>query len=67
MHHCVTDHDYYARNSGGDRRERYCVPRQEGSESGLRETLQTPYAVEPWARQGRLIVQTSHNLGQPRR
>ncbi len=30
-------------------------------------TLQTPYAVEPWARQGRLMVQTSHNLGQPRR
>ncbi|MGB7552948.1 MAG: hypothetical protein WBM04_01145 [Candidatus Korobacteraceae bacterium] len=30
-------------------------------------TLQTPYTVEPWARQGRLMVQTSHNLGQPRR
>ena len=29
-------------------------------------TLQTPYAVERWARQGRLMVQTSHNLGQPR-
>jgi hypothetical protein len=29
--------------------------------------LQTPYAVDPWARQGRLIVQTSHNLGQLRR
>ncbi len=29
--------------------------------------LQTPYAVERWARQGRLIVQASHNLGQLRR
>ena len=29
--------------------------------------LETPYAVERWARQGRLIVQTSHNLGQLRR
>ena len=29
--------------------------------------LQTPYPVDPWARQGRLIVQTSHNLGQLRR
>jgi methylmalonyl-CoA carboxyltransferase 12S subunit len=29
--------------------------------------LETPYAVERWARQGRLIVQTSHNLGRLRR
>ncbi len=29
--------------------------------------LETPYAVKRWARQGRLIVQTSHNLGQLRR
>lgn len=29
--------------------------------------LETPYAVHQWARQGRLIVQTSHNLGQLRR
>jgi hypothetical protein len=30
-------------------------------------TMQTPYAVQPWARQGRLTVQTSHNLGRVRR
>ena len=29
--------------------------------------LHTPYPVERWARQGRLMVQTSHNLGRPRR
>ncbi len=29
--------------------------------------LETPYADQRWARQGRLIVQTSHNLGQLRR
>jgi methylmalonyl-CoA carboxyltransferase 12S subunit len=31
------------------------------------KALETPYAVQRWARQGRLIVQTSHNLGQLRR
>ena len=30
-------------------------------------TIPAPYAVKAWARQGRLIVQTSHNLGQLRR
>jgi hypothetical protein len=29
--------------------------------------LETPYAVQRWARQGRFIIQTSHNLGQLRR
>jgi hypothetical protein len=29
--------------------------------------LTTPYTVERWARQGRLVVQTSHNLGQLKR
>ena len=29
--------------------------------------LETPYGVQRWARQGRLTVQASHNLGQLRR
>lgn len=29
--------------------------------------LETPYRVERWARQGRMIVQASHNLGSQRR
>ena len=29
--------------------------------------LQAPYASNPWARQGRVMVQASHNLGQRER
>ncbi len=26
--------------------------------------IQTPYAANPWAKQGRVIIQGSHNLGR---
>jgi hypothetical protein len=26
--------------------------------------VQTPYAANPWARQGRVLIQGSHNLGR---